>query len=241
MRVGHLISLVLVVACTDPANLQDDGEAQGAAVAPADGVVAASGVAGLYATHESTREADDVTALDLRVTAKPDGSKSLDYVRSRCYGTHCSLELPETDHYDVYTSSTGKTYVRFWTVTVAHDTNGTIDTAPKLADVYEIATTAGAIKLRKSYTSRWLTLGPTTESAVCNGAWVDGSCGCAAGQTFVAGAGGCIPMRGANEKNCDATGGLWTDDDATLIGSYCICGADRYVDATGSCATIDAR
>jgi hypothetical protein len=231
MRV-ELLVLVAITACADPGVDVDDGEAEGATVAPSGD--AAASFAGLYAGTAGTHATGDVIALDLRV------APALDYVRARCYGTECSRIVPETDHYDVYTSSAGKTYVRFWSVEISHD-HGDVDATPELVDVYEIKTSDG-VQLRKSYTTRWVTLGAASEDALCTGgggSWSDGACSCAAGKTFVAGAGGCVAIGGASEANCDASGGLWTDDDATLLGEYCICGTGRYDDASGSCAEID--
>ncbi len=230
MRV-ELLVLVLITACADPGVDVDDGEAEGATVDPS-GAAAASFV-GLYAGAAGTHATGDVIALDLRVMP------ALDYVRARCYGTECSRVIPETANYDVYTSSAGKTYLRFWSVEIGHD-HGDIDTTPELVDVYEIMTSGGAVQLRKSYTTRWVTLGTATEDALCGGgSWGDGTCSCAGGKAFVAGAGGCVAIGGASENNCDASGGLWTDDDATLLGEYCVCGVGRYDDASGSCAEID--
>jgi hypothetical protein len=162
-------------------------------------------------------------------------------VRERCYHTGCALPLPETDHYDTYASSAGNHYVRFWSFTVSKDADGNLVTTPKIADVYEIVATSYGIKLRKSYTSRWVSLYRTTAATACTstlGTWTSSDCTCPATDVFVAGAGGCVTSPGANESNCDASNGLWTDDDATLIGAYCECGSGRYDDATGSCTAI---
>ena len=93
-----------------------------------------------------------------------------------------------------------------------------------------------------------MTLYKTTATAQCSaqgGAWANSDCSCPgntpgmwAATIFIPGAGGCIATPGASEDGCDSSDGLWTDDDATLIGSYCECGAGRYDDAAGSCAAI---
>ena len=216
----------------------DDAEAEIAQAQLADGKADGASFAGLYASHTASHRDGDVTTLELAGNA---------YVRTRCYRTGCALPLPEADAFDTYVSSGGKTYVRFWTVDVVQTSSG-LDTAKKLADVYEIVPTTTGIKLRKSYTTRWVTLAKTTPAARCTatgGAWAAGSCTCAgntpgtfASAIFVAGAGGCVANPGASESNCDDSMGLWTDDDATPTGSFCICGAGRYDDASGACATI---
>lgn len=242
------LALVALAACAvdagdpalDSATIAQDDEAETAA--PVDNKAdAATTLAGLYATHASTHKDGDITHLELVATSGM-------YVRARCYHADCALALPETDRYDVYKSSAGKTYVRFWSFTAARDASGDLQTTPTVADVYEVVKSSTTIKLRKSYTTRWFSLYRTTATAQCTGsggAWSGGACTCAGnvpGQwalhVFVAGAGGCIATPGANESNCDDSDGSWTDDDATLIDSYCACGLGRYDDANGSCAKI---
>src|SRR5205823_9427413 len=91
---------VLLVACTasdDPS----DSEAE-TAPAQAAGKADAPDFSGLYASTTSHHYANDVPALELR---------SGQYIRSRCYHASCALDLPETDAYDIYAASSGKTYV----------------------------------------------------------------------------------------------------------------------------------
>ena len=217
--------LVACAASDDPS----DSEAELAPRQEA-GKADAADFTGLYRSTASTHYANDIPSLELRSDGR--------YVRSRCYHASCALQLPETDAFDQYTASSGKTYVRFWS-----EDNG----QPMIAEVYEIHATSTGIKLRKAHVTRWSLLAATTETAQCTasgGAWNNVSCTCpgnvpgTAQTVFVPGAGGCIAMPGADESNCDNSGGSWTDDDATLIGSYCVCGYGRYDDATGSCATI---
>lgn len=220
-----------------PSDDTDDAEAeigQAQLAGKADG----SSFEGLYASRTSSHREGDVTALELSGPS---------YVRTRCYRAGCALPLPETDAFDTYVSASGKTYVRFWSVEIVDGDSGR-QSEPRLADVYEIARTTTGIKLRKSYTTRWVTLTKTTPAARCTatgGAWSTDTCACPgntpgelASRIFVAGAGGCIATPGANESNCDDSRGMWTDDDATLTGAYCICGAGRFDDASGACATI---
>jgi hypothetical protein len=245
MRLVYLVFPFLVTACAVATTDPNDAEAEAAgaqAVGKADG----ASFSGLYHAHATSLKPGDVPTLELRVTAKA-GAPTLAYVRARCYHTGCTLDVPETDSYDVYTSSGGKTYVRFWSEQVSHDGNGDLVSTPVVADVYEIKTTSKGIKLRKSFTARWLNLYSTSEETLCEatgGSWGAGACGCPgntpgefATYEFIAGAGGCIATPGADESNCDASDGMWTDDDATLIGSYCVCGLDRHVDDTGSCSS----
>lgn len=100
--------------------------------------------------------------------------------------------------------------------------------------------------LRKSYSSRWITLYKATAKSLCTGdggSWASDECTCpgntpGAWPNTIFVAGGCIATPGASKDGCDTSGGLWTDDDATAIGSYCVCGVGRYDDASGSCASI---
>src|SRR5205085_2251782 len=98
--------------------------------------------AGTFASHATHFYSGDLPALELRTDGR--------YVRARCYHASCALRLPETDKFDTYTSSSGKTYVRFWTFTVARDANDELQETPAIADVYEIRATTSGIKLRKS-------------------------------------------------------------------------------------------
>jgi hypothetical protein len=206
----------------------------------------ASSYVGLYTTHVATHVAGDLTSLQL--LAPTSGGPTTRYVRERCYHPGCALPLPETDTYDLHASASGKTYVRFYSFVAARDAHGNLTSTPKITDVYEIAKTSVGIKLRKGYSARWVTLYKTTPAAQCTASGGDATatdCTCPGNQPntpastiFVPGAGGCIANPGASESNCDASGGSWTDDEATLIGSFCACGLGRYDDDTGSCAAI---
>ncbi len=228
---GLVLAIAFLASCAAEAKPEDASDANAEA-----GAVQASTVSfvGLYTTHATTHQNGDVTALDLQAAGS--------YVRTRCYHASCALPVPETDHYDTYLSSAGKTYVRFYSFTVTRDASGNLVTTPRVADVFEIAKTSSGIKLRKSYSTRWVSLSRTTATSRCTatgGTDAGGACTCpAAASDFVPGAGGCIVAPGANETNCDASNGLWTDDDSTLIGAYCECGFGRYDDASGACAAI---
>ena len=231
----------------DQATETQDAQAETAACSggKADG---GSSYLGLYTTHVATHVAGDLTSLQL--LAPTSGEPTTQYVRERCYHTGCALPLPETDTYDIHASASGKTYVRFYSFVAARDASGNLTSTPKIADVYEIVKTSAGIKLRKSYSSRWVTLYKTTPAAQCTASGGDATatttaCTCPGNQPntsastiFVPGAGGCIANPGASESNCDDSGGSWTDDEATLIGSFCACGLGRYDDDTGSCAAI---
>ena len=244
-----VIGLGLLAGCaTAPdANAEtDDGEAE-TATAQAVGKADGASFVGLYKTHSKAHQSGDVITLQLLADdGKPGGGTTTAYVRERCYRASCALPLPETDRYDTYVSSGGKTYVRFWSFT--KDAVGTTATTPAIADVYEIRATSYGIKLRKSYTTRWVSLYRTTGDAQCTasgGIWNGADCACPLNvptqfptQVFVAGGGGCVSRPGDNESHCDDSNGLWADDDATLTGAYCVCGLGRYDDATGTCAAI---
>jgi hypothetical protein len=247
-RFIYLIPVLLLAACTDPTiDDQSDGEAEAAApqlVGKEDGV----SFTGVYRTHTTALKDGDVPNVELLTNAKPGLPTTYSYVRSRCYHTNCSARVPETDTYDVYTTSAGKTYVRFWTFTITDDPNDGRIQHPVVGDVYEITTFSHGIKLRKSYSTRWQTLYTASPSLMCStshGTWASGDCTCPGNvpgtwpaTIFISGAGGCIATPGSDESNCDASGGLWTDDDATLIGAFCMCGRGRYDNASGSCAAI---
>jgi hypothetical protein len=205
-----------------------DATAEGAPLADKADAIALDG---LYETTATSLKSGDVPDVQFL----PDGR----YVRARCYHAGCKAPVAETDRYDVFKSS-GHTYVRFWSFTVVTDADGNRDQQPKVADTYELRKTAHGIKLRKTYSSRWLTLDAVTQTDVCEasgGTW-NGSapCLCPGGNdlltthgAFVPGAGGCILIGGGGEDACDSSNGLYTDDDSTLIGTYCICGLGRHV------------
>jgi len=134
------------------------------------------------------------------------------FLRQRCYHASCAIASPETDAFDEYTSSSGHHYVRFYGQKISHDAAGNLTNESSIADVYEIRAFSKGVQLRKSYSTRWQSLYTTT-----------------------------VPLTFttvANESNCDDSGGMWTDDDATAIGSYCICSIGQYLDASGGCAAI---
>jgi len=221
---AYLLILLAGCAAGDP----DDAaalEAPAELAGKADGAT----VTGLFAAETTSLRAGDIPNLELRA----DGS----YVRARCYHAGC---IAETDRFDTYTSTSGHRYLRLWSFTLDADRNPT----PVIADVYELRTTSTGIKLRKAYSTRWLALTSAHADALCaatSGAW-SGACACPGGGNgatehpgFVAGAGGCITIPGGGEDACDASGGLYTDDDATPIGTYCECGVGRHVAGAGSC------
>ena len=227
-----LVLAVGLAACADQAVVPaDDNDAETAGVQPMD---TDSKLVGLYASASPTaaRQDGDLVALELTSTSA--------YVRARCYHDRCSVVVPETDHFDHYTSTSGLEYLRFWSVDITRGDTGIV-TTPEVIDVYELRATAAGIELRKSRTTRWIELGSSTVATSCTvagGTWDGATCGCPAGRSFVPGANGCIEAPGANEAKCDASNGLWTDDDATLIGSYCNCGSGRRVGRDGACAAI---
>ena len=227
--------LLVLVGCTATTAPPDDGEAESAppqALGKADGAA----FTGIYASHVTHHYNGDIPDLELRA----DGA----FVRQRCYHASCAIETPESDNYDVYTSSSGKTYVRFHGQQITYDSSG-LTNEEIVADVYEIRTSSKGVQLRKAYSTRWQSLflsSPGLACATTGGTWTT-DCACPQNQpnmyqVFVPGAGGCIASPGASESNCDDSYGMWTDDDATLIGSYCICAVGQYLDDTGSCADL---
>jgi len=230
------LALILVASCTSAPS--DDGEAESAppqALGKADG----ASFTGIFQSHTTHHYNGDIPAIELRADGK--------YVRERCYRASCALPVPETDAYDLYTSSSGKTYVRFHAQDITIDSDGNIQNTPVVTDVYEIRSFSKGIQLRKSYSTRWQSLYLSSPGLACTtsgGTWTT-DCACPLNQpntwpvqTFVAGAGGCIATPGASESNCDDSHGMWTDDDGTLIGSYCICTQGEYLTAAGGCAAI---
>ena len=225
MRAAFLAVILAGCATTVP----DDGEAFDAPAQPI-GKADSAQFLGIYASHTTHHYNGDVPDLELR----SDGQ----FVRERCYHGSCALEAPEFGAFDQYTSSTGHTYVRFYS---AYD-------ATKVLDVYEIRTFTKGVQLRKAYSTRWQSLYLSSPGLACasSGGTFNGTdCACPLNQpmtypaqAFVPGAGGCIAMPGASESNCDDSMGMWTDDESTLINCYCICPAADYLDATGSCTAI---
>ncbi|MEO6772210.1 MAG: hypothetical protein ABI467_04205 [Kofleriaceae bacterium] len=227
-------------ACVDTSNDVSDSEAETAPqqleLAKAD----APTFAGIYATSTTTLSEGDVPDLELISGGT--------YVRRRCYHSDCSLPVAETGHYDTYKSSSGKTYLRFYGFTTrwnaAHDDRTQV---PVVVDVYEITSTTETIHLRKSYSSRWLILRKTTAATRCThtgGSWAQATCSCP-GDTgwsdttyvaFVPGAGGCTTIPGVSESECDDSEGYYTDDDATLVATYCQCDRGEYLASDGCTA-----
>jgi hypothetical protein len=250
-RVAFVASAIVLwfAACVENSiDAASDSEAEGAD-AQGDQAEAASVVVGLYQTTSTAHEDGDIEVLQLDAfgahSTKP---TDLDYVRSRCYRRDCSLVVAESDTYDIYRSTEGKTYVRFWSETLDNDGSNGWSVTPKLADVYEIKSTSTGIELRKSTTSHWLPLDSATPATQCTrggGTWASDSCTCpgnvpneATRVTFAPGAGGCVANPQDNESKCGDSDGMWTDDDESATGTYCLCGIGRYDDANGTCETI---
>jgi hypothetical protein len=105
--------------------------------------------------------------------------------------------------------------------------------------------------LRKTYTSRWQSLESVTDTTLCantggtwdpahpaSGARPDSTtpCNCAAGKTFVPGDFGCVVPVDPGESACDDSNGFYTDDDSTLLGSFCVCPKGSAIAANGCVA-----
>jgi len=236
MRAAFLA--VFLAGCAATADV-DDNDAFDAPAQPI-GKADSAQFLGIYASHTTHHYNGDVPDLELR----GDGH----FVRERCYRASCSLEAPETDVFDEYTSSSGHTYVRFYGQDITVDADGNLQNQQVVADVYEIRAFTKGVQLRKAYSTRWQSLYLSSPGLACasSGGTFNGTdCACPlnqpmtyAAQVFVPGAGGCIANPGASEDNCDTSHGMWTDDDGTLIQSYCICSIGQYLDSTGACASI---
>ena len=178
------------------------------------------------------------------------------YVRARCYGTACAKLVPETDRYKLVKASSGKTYVRFERFAWTDFDNR--ESEQEVVDSYEIKKVDGGIALRKTYSSRWLTLSRRIQRTVCtasSGTWKPDEellgaeagttthCDCGPGHgewggpAFVPGAGGCIDSSMASEQECDDTRGRYVDDDRDKLGDYCLCPIDTAPTDDG-CAAI---
>ena len=222
----YLLPLLILAACADSADDRNDAAADGAPLQATDGKADGVDYTGLYHISSSTWHSNDITDLELR-----NGGI---YVRARCYYGSCGEQLAQTDKYDVYTSSAGYTYVRFWQ-------------SDRIADVYQIKKISKGISLRKAHTTRWFSLFVEVPSAACassGGTWSD-TCSCPNSQysdqgyeAFVPGAGGCIWAPSGSEQACDDSGGSYTDDEATPISTYCVCPFGQFVDTDGSCVDI---
>jgi hypothetical protein len=229
---------LLLVGCAagpDP----DDAEAE-AAPAQLDGKADAAAFVGLFQSHATHHYNGDIPALQLR----SDGT----YVRAHCVTTNCTKNLAETDHYDTYVSSSGKSYIRFWSWTPVRDDDGNLTRNTLISDVYEVRTFSHGIQVRKAYSARWQSLYVSSDSLACTssgGTYSASECACPgntpgawASTIFVPGAGGCVHNPGASEDNCDSSDGEWTDDDAAATGVYCLCGYGRFLDDAGSCKSF---
>jgi hypothetical protein len=195
---------------------------------------------GVYRWSYATRPywANDIPSLQL------DGGG---YVRSRCYGWDCDKLVPQTGGVTWVRSSTGNTYVRFLSFEMVESGEEWLE-EPVVADVYEIRTTSGGIKLRKTYSNRWFYLRHTAPDAACDasgGEWTDGACACpeidgadwSHNIQFVPGLGGCFEIQAASEDGCMETHGSYLDDDRSAIGTWCLCPAGTY-ETTAGCQPL---
>lgn len=111
------------------------------------------------------------------------------------------------------------------------------DPSPHLQATYAYAVKGGKLWLRAQGAA--FAMEKVTEPQLCSasgGAWTSAAaCDCGKGwpTAWSPGAGGCWQSPAVSEEACDATQGSWTDDDATLIGTYCECGIGRRLTAAG--------
>ncbi|GAC1549762.1 MAG: hypothetical protein NVS3B10_12990 [Polyangiales bacterium] len=206
-----------------------------------------------WVTTSAIAEDGDILSLHLYA----DGT----YVRLRCYGAGCSEAVAETDRVTAHHAN-GKTYLDFWSflrqpvapppakaaaaggvLPKPASTGPSYQNEPVIADTYEIRATASGIKLRKAHKTRWVSLASVDDATLCDasgGTWSAPStpspasgCGCPSGESYVAGAGGCMHVAVSTEDACDQSNGSYTDDDATRLGTFCACGLRRTMTDTG--------
>jgi hypothetical protein len=244
MRTSFVLGLLLATGCaTGCAAAPDDSavdDAEGETGAALDHGADAASLTGTYRWSYATRPYwnNDIPSLQLDA-----GS----YVRSRCYGWDCEKLVPQVGTVEVVQSSSHKTYLRFMSFEKSLVGDEWIE-EPVVADTYEVLPTEHGIKLRKTYTSRWFYLRAVTPEDACTqsgGEWSAGACACPGeGEgdwshytAFFYGLGGCFEIFATGEDGCDQSHGSYTDDDATAIGTYCICPVGTY-ETTGGCETI---
>jgi hypothetical protein len=234
-RLALLLPILSLAACVSADDTDASDNAAETAPVTASGGKAddALGIVGTAyeMTSPTTYKAGDITNLELTDTS---------YVRGRCYHTGCSTWAPETNHWDSFTSGTHH-YLRFYSFTK----DGSGNETQVIADAYEVKKLSTGIKLRKTYTSRWITLAARTSQVLCGesgGTWSNATCDCGPMQgpdwvLPIDGLGGCFQAPTGTEASCDATGGDYTDDDTTAIGTFCLCPIGTMVTETG-CQTI---
>ncbi|HEX8952203.1 MAG TPA: hypothetical protein VF945_10190 [Polyangia bacterium] len=184
---------------------------------------AAATVAGIYQLAGDPAGAGDVVYLWLRA----DGS----FAWTRCYDADCAAPVVEDGTYQLTTSSSGRKYIAFYQIGPRGDTQVHFNS------MYAYARTASALRLRKTRTSRWMTLAAAAEPDLCaasGGTW-SGSCSCGAGwpTAYSPGAGGCWLSPSAGETACDDSQGTYSDDEANAAGTFCDCGYARHLTDAG--------
>lgn len=210
------LSLILVAAgCGGQLDAGDDAS-EAALSAP---------LPGIYQLTGDPVGAGDVVYLWLR----GDGG----FAWTRCYDADCVAPVVEDGTYQLTTSS-GKRYVSFYQVGRAGDTKVHFNS------MYAYSRTSNALKLRKTYSSRWMTLASVAEGDLCvasGGTW-NGSCGCDGGwpTSYSPGAGGCWVAPAAGESACDDTQGVYSDDETNAAGTFCDCGIGRHLEESGCVA-----
>lgn len=231
------VALALAGCATASDDLDDADAEDGSALTL--GAADTAAFTGVYTWSYATRPywANDIPSIQLTADT---------YIRSRCYGYDCAKLVPQTGGVQWYRSSAGKTYVRFGSFEKVQSGDEWLDHTV-IADVYEIKTTSGGIKLRKTYSDRWFYLKRRTLEAECaasGGEWADGACACPALANsdwshyigFFAGLGGCFEIFATGEDGCDSTHGSYLDDDGNAIGTYCLCPVGTYETNAGCTA-----
>jgi hypothetical protein len=236
-----LVSLVAIISgCASAGDELDDAEADASELS----VTAAdkASLSGVYRWADASKPYwnNDIPSLDLAATR---------YVRSRCYGWDCEHLVAQTGAVRWVKSSTNKIYLRFMSFEKQLEGEEWIEHAV-VADTFEIKKTASGVALRKTYSSRWIALDASTPAGACDasgGTWsaADATCACPALPAadwshridFVPGLGGCFEIFASNEEGCDETHGAYLDDDASALGTWCLCPVGTYETQAG-CAAL---
>jgi hypothetical protein len=229
---------IALVGCATAADDLGDADAE-AGDALTLGAADTAAFTGVFTWSYATRPywANDIPSVDLTASR---------YIRTRCYGYDCAKLVPQTGGVQWYRSS-DKTYVKFLSFEKVQSGEEWIDHTV-VADTYEIKTTSGGIKLRKTYSDRWFYLKRRSLEAECTasgGDWASGACACPALDqsdwshyiAFFPGLGGCFEIFATSEDGCDSTHGSYSDDDGNAIGTYCLCPVGTY-ETNAGCAAL---
>lgn len=192
---------------------------------------AAPALTGIFQLGGTSLDAGDLIYLQLVADGR--------FAWTRCYDAGCANPIAEDGTFTQTRTRAGKKYLRFWQAGAAGDSV----THLNAIYAYGLSGDHSTLRLRKIYGSRTFRMDAVAEPDLCassGGHWNDASRACSCGSgwptAYGPGAGGCWVAPSANESQCDATGGRWTDDDADLIGTFCECGIGRHLTDEGCTA-----